>query len=287
MLSEDPQAATTSNDPLLLLRNGGGGADGGANGGANGGNGGGGGGDSGASVGSKNQKRNVLLFGSAVTAAAAAAASKQQPTKSTAALRAAARRHQRHTAGAAAAGGGSSQQRTRSSGMVSLLVRTLLVLIVVAAATGIYLSVAHVNRVAIHSNTAKSELLNDFFSQGNRANANAAGNHHEAILAVPIDETKKSTTHHTELNERSNDHSIRKAEPSNAKIRSTTKGDPDARYPPLQCQAFGGPSQETAQEMVYWQGQCVRSVCAVRDFVLFFVVFVLISIVVGSSMFSW
>jgi hypothetical protein len=29
-------------------------------------------------------------------------------------------------------------------------------------------------------------------------------------------------------------------------------------YPKLQCKAYGGPSEKEAQEMVYWQGKCMR-----------------------------
>lgn len=35
--------------------------------------------------------------------------------------------------------------------------------------------------------------------------------------------------------------------------------DLSSSYPTLQCQAFGGPSVQDAQEMVYWQGACVRA----------------------------
>lgn len=128
-----------------------------------------------------------------------------------------------------------------------VLVRTVVVMIGLCGIVGIGTSILHVNRVAIpytsSTNTIKSELLRDFFEGISKDDY-----HYDRIAARPVDETTKNAA---------------AQQKQTAKLaldkRPAAAGDPNAHYPKLSCQAFGGPSEEAAQEMVYWQGQCVTA----------------------------
>ena len=146
------------------------------------------------------------------------------------------------------------------------MVPIVIFLIGTAACLGIWSSVRYVNRVAVHhtSNTVKSNLLKQFFNPPNEMNNQATSLQDaqgEGFLAVPVDETRTKG----KLNERAAPKMFKEEKVSTHVVANTKRGaaiaaaaeigaDPGAHYPQLHCQAYGGPAEDVAQEMVYWQG---------------------------------
>jgi len=110
------------------------------------------------------------------------------------------------------------QQSSSSVSKFTWLIRVTLLLIAVSSGVGIWISIVQVNDVVrMPPQQQKTVVLREFKQGGYRT-----------------------------------------LEQQRAKQRAKHgDGNSDAElhyYPALQCQAFGGPSVEAAQEMVYWQG---------------------------------
>jgi len=150
----------------------------------------------------------------------------------------------------------SNTSKSQSRKSISILLQAVVVLIGLCAILGIFTSIHHVNNVAIPftSNTVKQEILQDF-------KRNPKEDHElqpDRVVAIPVDETgaaaRPRAAKQKEPPQSQKDPLKKKpAAAAAAAAAAATVGDPKAHYPALNCRAFGGPSEEAAQEMVYWQ----------------------------------